>query len=333
MYSFIKLLSLCSRTRTRLYQIEVPLERTTYEVEFPSKKTTWGFNEDWIFQVDFSGLKDLFVCDRDAQRSSVNLAGYLIEGLDKVASFLGVLLWGPSAPRPTLWEELHAHIRGTPLPQHGGLWREMWFGKPPVKTKTSLWEIISDHLWEASGPKPGHFRLNTLSCSLQDFPSYLRDLRSGLYDLVDPVIVTVAHNLNRIIDQVGGKLYTFVTNILHLSSHFCSASFLSGVPDLWDHNKILSGIDLSHYQVRHCIFLEFSFILFDLCLFITIFNFIMNYVLIVTFWIFTYHKIWFLLIICCFIWNYWIIYFLTWKCFGVLWVNWCQFAVDEDGLG
>ena len=50
--------------------------------------------------------------------------------------------------------------------------------------------------------------------------------------------------------------------------------------------------------------LEFSFILFDLCLFITIFNFILNYVLIVTFWIFTYHKIWILLIIYCFIWNY-----------------------------
>ena len=45
--------------------------------------------------------------------------------------------------------------------------------------------------------------------------------------------------------------------------------------------------------------LEFSFILFDLCLFITIFNFILNYVPIVTFWIFTYHKIWILLIIFC----------------------------------
>ena len=53
--------------------------------------------------------------------------------------------------------------------------------------------------------------------------------------------------------------------------------------------------------------LEFSFILFDLCLFITIFNFILNDVLIVTFWIFTYHRIWILLIIYCFIWNYWII--------------------------
>ena len=63
--------------------------------------------------------------------------------------------------------------------------------------------------------------------------------------------------------------------------------------------------------------LEISFILFDLCLFITIFNFILNYVLIVTFWIFTYHKIWILLIIYSFIWNYWIIYFLT--CLEVFW--------------
>ena len=63
--------------------------------------------------------------------------------------------------------------------------------------------------------------------------------------------------------------------------------------------------------------LEFSFILFDLCLFITIFNFIWNYVPIVTFWILTYHKIWILLIIFCFIWSYWIIYFLT--CLEVFW--------------
>ena len=57
--------------------------------------------------------------------------------------------------------------------------------------------------------------------------------------------------------------------------------------------------------------LEFSFILFDLCLLITFFNFIMNYVPIVTFWIFTYHKIWVLSIMFCFIWSYWIIYFLA----------------------
>ena len=63
--------------------------------------------------------------------------------------------------------------------------------------------------------------------------------------------------------------------------------------------------------------LEFSFLLFDLCLFITIFNFILNYVPIVTFWISTYHKIRILLIIFCFIWNYWIIYFVT--CLEVFW--------------
>ena len=63
--------------------------------------------------------------------------------------------------------------------------------------------------------------------------------------------------------------------------------------------------------------LEFSFILFDLCLLITIFNFIMNYVHIVTFWIFTYHKIWILSIMFCFIWSYWIIYFLA--CLEVSW--------------
>ena len=63
--------------------------------------------------------------------------------------------------------------------------------------------------------------------------------------------------------------------------------------------------------------LEFSFILFDLCLLITFFNYIMNYVPIVTFWIFTYHKIWILSIMFCFIWSYWIIYFLA--CLEVSW--------------
>ena len=63
--------------------------------------------------------------------------------------------------------------------------------------------------------------------------------------------------------------------------------------------------------------LEFSFILFDLCLLITFFNFIMNYVPIVTFWIFNYHKIWILSIMFCFIWSYLIIYFLA--CLEVSW--------------
>ena len=68
-------------------------------------------------------------------------------------------------------------------------------------------------------------------------------------------------------------------------------------------------------QVPHCIRVFFD--LFDLCLLITFFNFIMNYVPIVTFWIFTYHKIWILSIMFCFIWSYWIIYFLA--CLEVSW--------------
>ena len=37
---------------------------------------------------------------------------------------------------------------------------------------------------------------------------------------------------------------------------------LSGVPDFFDRNKILSGYDLSHYQVPHCIRVFFYFVWF-----------------------------------------------------------------------
>ena len=37
---------------------------------------------------------------------------------------------------------------------------------------------------------------------------------------------------------------------------------LSGVPDFFDRNKILSGYDLSHYQVPHCIWVFFYFVWF-----------------------------------------------------------------------
>ena len=40
-----------------------------------------------------------------------------------------------------------------------------------------------------------------------------------------------------------------------------SPSSLSGVPDYFDRNKILSGYDLSHYQVPHCIRVFFYFCL------------------------------------------------------------------------
>ena len=37
---------------------------------------------------------------------------------------------------------------------------------------------------------------------------------------------------------------------------------LSGVPDFFDRNKILSGYDLSYYQVPHCIRVFFYFVWF-----------------------------------------------------------------------
>ena len=40
---------------------------------------------------------------------------------------------------------------------------------------------------------------------------------------------------------------------------FLTIDFLSGVPDFFDRNKILSGYDLSHYQVPHCIRVFFYF--------------------------------------------------------------------------
>ena len=92
--------------------------------------------------------------------------------------------------------------------------------------------------------------------------------------------------------------------------HYCPACWTSLIPTrFW--------VVMICPIIKCLTVLEFSFILFDLCLFITIFNFILNYVPTVTFWIFTYHKIWILLIISCFIWNYWIIYFLT--CLKVFW--------------
>ena len=39
-------------------------------------------------------------------------------------------------------------------------------------------------------------------------------------------------------------------------------TLLSGVPYLFDRNKILSGGDLSHYQVPHCIRVFFYFVWF-----------------------------------------------------------------------
>ena len=50
--------------------------------------------------------------------------------------------------------------------------------------------------------------------------------------------------------------------ILELDQHCSGNGLLSGVPDLWDRNKILSGGDLSHYEVPHCFRVFFYFVWF-----------------------------------------------------------------------
>ena len=50
--------------------------------------------------------------------------------------------------------------------------------------------------------------------------------------------------------------FAMIINLLIFSQ------FLSGVPDFFDRNKILSGGDLSHYQVPHCIRVFFYFVWF-----------------------------------------------------------------------
>ena len=52
-----------------------------------------------------------------------------------------------------------------------------------------------------------------------------------------------------------------VIRVLFNNTGFCT-NLLSGVPDFFDRNKILSGGDLSHYQVPHCIRVLFYFVWF-----------------------------------------------------------------------
>ena len=58
-----------------------------------------------------------------------------------------------------------------------------------------------------------------------------------------------------------GKCKTYGAYLILRAEQDLCLSLLSGVPDYFDRNKILSGYDLSHYQVPHCIK---SFLLFCL---------------------------------------------------------------------
>ena len=63
-------------------------------------------------------------------------------------------------------------------------------------------------------------------------------------------------------------IHVYIVNMFEITcKHIVMAvnmvvHFLSGVPDFFDRNKILSGGDLSHYQVPHCIRVFFYFVWF-----------------------------------------------------------------------
>ena len=157
-------------------------------------------------------------------------------------------------------------------------------------------EVTSENLWQITSrvTKKSLFTVTNVLFYFLHAISYL-ELTVPLQTIISPLLLRT------------------VFSDLTLWRHH---SWLFGVPDYFDRNKILSGYDLSHYQVPHCIRVFFYFCL--ICVYSSQFSiFILNYVPIVTFWILTYHKIWILLIIFCFIWSYWIIYFLT--CLEVFW--------------
>ena len=61
--------------------------------------------------------------------------------------------------------------------------------------------------------------------------------------------------------QIFFKFAFFNVNVDILIQMYCpSYLLLSGVPDFFDRNKILSGGDLSHHQVSHCIRVFFYFV-------------------------------------------------------------------------
>ena len=64
-------------------------------------------------------------------------------------------------------------------------------------------------------------------------------------------------------DAGDGIFKSYLTNIsTEHSLNTTTIGLLSGVPDFFDRNKILSGYDLSHYQVPHCIRVFFYFVWF-----------------------------------------------------------------------
>ena len=102
--------------------------------------------------------------------------------------------------------------------------------------------------------------------------------------------------------------FVFINHIFQFYYELCT---YCNILDIW---SLVSFAGFRACLIYMCLTVyEFSFIL----LIHHIILLILIFVLSVTFWTLTYYKIWILLIIYCFIWNYWIIYFVT--CLEVFW--------------
>ena len=97
----------------------------------------------------------------------------------------------------------------------------------------------------------------------------------------------------------------------------CVSFYIICIVELLVSSVICRFQGLSYSHVPECI--EFSFILFIH----HYIHFILNYVLIVTFWMFIYHEIWILLNILLYGTIELFILWYVWRYSGVLWVNSC----------
>ena len=98
----------------------------------------------------------------------------------------------------------------------------------------------------------------------------VRSLASTVLDGFFPYLVQMFTSMRRGVacDDLSPWPISSRSFDLDFENRVCSVTFSfldrlsSGVPDLFDRNKILSGGDLSHYQVPHCIRVFFYFVWF-----------------------------------------------------------------------
>ena len=80
-------------------------------------------------------------------------------------------------------------------------------------------------------------------------------------------ILLITHYLGRVkimlvVCSNTNHLHSALSLLDHVPLDLVNCLLLSGVPDLWDRNKILRGGDLSHLHVPDCIWVFFYFVWF-----------------------------------------------------------------------